>query len=173
MRIQLVFALALMFSLSACASNGVNPFETQKKWVGVIAVQESAEVNLIIRESGNDPAIYGQILKQRLGTPGVQPAPGNYCLVPYDDGEPTDEPECFYTTTGVYTMWAPAHMIAPDKSMCALVPDSWPARTGQLQYPERGGRRVNCDDFGAEAANPHFASSKYYAQLIVLVQPNG
>ncbi len=163
------FFLALAFV--ALASLLPATAEAQQRWIGVLAVVESPLVNQAIAENGNDPARYGPVLRQLLDSGRIQPARGNYCFIPYSGGKPSDQPECFFTRTGVYTMWAPSYMVQNGKAMCVRVSADWPAIAGQLRYPARGGKAVNCYDFGPEADAASFARSRHTAAMVVVVQP--
>lgn len=168
-----IIALLAILGLAACqtTTSGVSAQSaSSQRWVGVMAVMESPLVNRIIADNGNDLARYGPALRTALDAGQIQPAPGHYCLIPYAGGRPDDRPECF-NTTGVYTMWAPAHMVQPGRAMCVQVPSHWPAIAGQRRYPETGGRSVNCYDFNHDAATRDFAATRHTAAMIVVVRP--
>lgn len=156
---------------AAFALLSFSPAHADQKWIGVLAVTESPLVNQVIADNGSDPSLYGPALRKLLDAGQIQPAKGNYCFIPYSGGKPSDQPECFFTRTGVYTMWAPGHMVSPGNAMCVKVSADWPAIAGQLRYPANGDKAVNCRDFGQEADSASFASSKHTAALIVVVKP--
>ena len=164
---NLLTLITLTAFVSACTAQAQS-----KRWVGVVAVMESPLVNQVVRESGNDPAIYGMRLRQMLDAGQVQPASGRYCLIPYRNGRASEQPECFFTRSGVYTMWAPAAFVSPNRSMCVRVPRKWPAIVAQIRYPMVGGRRLNCRDFGEEAKGS-FARTRHTAAMIIIIAPAG
>jgi hypothetical protein len=171
----LAFLFLAVVALAGCQTTTSGEVSAQsnpnQRWVGVMAVMESPLVNRIIADNGNDPARYGPVLRAALDAGQIQPAPGRYCLIPYAGGRPSDRPECFTTTTGVYTRWAPASMVQPGQAMCAQVPSDWPAIAGQRRYPENGGRSVNCYDFDNAALSRDFAGTRATAAMIVVVAP--
>lgn len=145
-----------------------------RRWVGVIAVKESPEVLAMVDVSDNNPAVYGMAIRRALeqGLPGFEAATGEYCLVPYDNGQPYDQPECYTIDhTGVWTRWAPAVMVSPGRAMCAYATAGWPGIPGQLRFPEAGGPTVNCYDFGPEATGS-FAASRDTAAMVILIEPS-
>jgi len=164
-----LLAVAVLLAFAASGTASAQPADA--RWVGVIAVRESPLVNQVIRDSGNNPAIYGMQLRAMLDTGQVQPATGRYCLIPYNGGAPTDSPECFRTRTGVYTMWAPGSYVQQGKAMCVQVPADWPAIVGQLRYPANGGYHVNCYDFGPAANSPNYASTRETAAMVIVIAP--
>jgi len=178
---SMIVAAAMIATLSACAGSSTSTSnasaqnsssEPSKRWIGVMAVKESPQVNLVIAQSGNDPKVYYPKLRALLDAGAIQPAPGNYAFVPYAGGQPYEQPERFSTTTGVYTMWVPAKMVTPGRAMCVQVSSSWPAIAGQRRFPSSGGKSVNCFDFGSNAVG-NYASTKHTASMIVVVQPAG
>jgi hypothetical protein len=170
----LAFLFLATISLAACQTtiDGVSAQSNpHQRWVGVMAVTESPLVNRIIVDHGNDPARYGPVLRAALDAGHIQPAPGRYCFVPYTNGRPDDRPECVTTSTGVYTMWAPAYMVQSGRAMCVQVPPNWPAIAGQRRYPAVGGRSVNCYDFDNTASSRDFAATRQTAAMVVVVAP--
>ena len=176
---KVMIALCAAVTMSACAGQPTSQAQTQssagepsKRWIGVMAVKESPLVNLTIAQSGNEPRVYYPKLRALLDAGKIAPAPGNYAFVPYAGGQPTEQPERFTTTTGVYTMWVPASMVTPGRAMCVQVPASWPAIAGQRRYPSVGDKSVNCFDFGPNAIG-NYASTKYTASMVVVIKPAG
>jgi hypothetical protein len=179
-----IAALSIVAATSACttpsvsANNTVAAAQTKsapepsKRWIGVMAVKESPLVNQVLAETNYVPAAYYPKLRTLLDAGAIAAAPGNYAFVPYAGGKPTEQPERFKTTTGVYTMWVPAEMVSPGRAMCVQVPASWPAIAGQKRYPSTGGKHVNCFDFGANAIGD-YATTKYTASMIVVIEPAG
>lgn len=169
-------ALAVLLIGACQTTGGDNIFDDEpaRRWVGVIAVEETTEVLDLVEASQHDPAVYGMAILHALnaGLPGFVPAVGTYCLIPYDEGEPYERPECHTTQTGIWTMWAPAEMVQPDVSMCVEVPDDWPGIAEQQRYPEVGGPRLACRDFGVEAVGT-FAATRETAAMIPVIKPDG
>lgn len=144
----------------------------ERRWIGVMAVQESPLVNAAIRDAGSDPAVYFHTIREMLRAGTVSSATGRYCFIPYAGGQPAEDSQCFnirQRDNGFYTMWAPAEFVSPGRAMCVLVPHNWLAIAGQTRYPAAGGRQVNCRDFGPEATGD-FASSRQDAAYVVVVE---
>lgn len=148
--------------------------DTGRRWIGLLAIQESPVVNLVIRESGGNPAIYGPRLRELLDSGQIQPATGRYCFIPYRGARAYENEECFTTRTGVYSMRAPADFVSNGRAMCVRVPHSWIAIAGQTRYPRRGGGQVNCRDYGSGVNETYvdndYARSRRTASMIVVVQ---
>ena len=163
-----LFAVVVIMTVAAPAS------AQSKRWIGVLAVQESPIVNLTIREANGDPAIYGPALRQLLDAGQIQPATGRYCFIPYRNGRAYENEECFYVRTGVYTMWAPAAFVSNGRAMCVRVPHSWYAIAGQVRYPRRGGGSVECRDYGQGPnetnVDNRYARTRHTASMLVVVQ---
>jgi hypothetical protein len=164
LRIILIIMLALPTVNATPASADLG-----KRWIGILAVEESPLVNITIRESGGDPAVYGPRLRALLDAGQISPAVGRYCFVPYRNGRAYESEECSYIRSGVYTMWAPAEFVSEGRAMCVRVPHNWLAIAGQVRYPRRGGGHVECRDFGQEASD-RFAETRHTAAMLVVVQ---
>mgnify|MGYP001337028964 CR=1 FL=1 len=181
--IPLVLLVASL-ALTACAApQGVSQevpevSSSNTRYVGILAVEESARVWQIIDASGNDPAIYGMELVRALdrGEPGVRPATGTFGMAAYDGGRPTGAPvPVTLSQRDGGRWWLPTdtNTVRPGMAICVQVPESWPAIAGQRLYPVAGGFRVNCYDFGPEAAEPGFASSVSQTARVVVIKPAG
>lgn len=168
------FCFWVLFLATSLVSYGTSASAESRRWIGVLAVQESPLVNLTIREAGGDPAVYGPALRQLLDSGQIQPATGRYCFIPYQNGRAYENEECFNVRTGVYTMWAPAAFVSNGRAMCVRVPRSWLAIAGQVRYPRRGGGSVECRDYGHGANETNvdsgYARTRHTASMLVVVQ---
>ena len=156
--------IALAFTATSASA------DSSKRWVGVLAVQESPLVNIVIRESLGDPAVYGPELRTLLDAGQIAPAIGRYCLIPYQNGQAYESKECFSTSTGVYTMWAPAQFVSAGRAMCVEVSQNWLGIAGQVRYPRSGGGLVECRDYSENETQGQFAQTRNTAAMIVVVR---